>query len=265
MSARIYFASDIHLGVANSAEREKQFVRWLQTILADEEAEALYLVGDIFDFWFEYKTVVPKGFLRSLGLLAQLADRGLDLHFFTGNHDVWMFDYFEKELGAKIHRDPIQVCLQGQNFLIGHGDGLGPGDHGYKFIKKIFRNSFCQWLFRWLHPDIGAALAQFFSHSSRAAQDGPQNFLGSEKEWLILYCQRKKERCPAVKFFMFGHRHLAQDLRLDESGRRYINLGDWFSQPTFARLEDGKLRLHYFEHPEGLDILAEQNLAELPT
>lgn len=262
--SKIYFASDFHLGAPTpeaTKEREKCLLRWLNEISNEEQSiEAIYLVGDVFDFWFEYNTVVPKGYIRFLGKLAELSDRGIQLHIFTGNHDVWMFDYFEKELNAKVHRAPIQVKLGNKLFFIGHGDGLGPRDFGYKFIKKIFRNPFCQWLFRWLHPDIGTRLASFFSHSSRAAQKEPKPFLGADKEWLLLYAHKKLLEIPEIDYFIFGHRHLAQDMRLANGRTRYVNLGDWFHINTYAVFDGEELQLRYFEHPEGLEVLDERQI-----
>ena len=162
---KIYFASDLHLGIPNkeiSLEREKLFVKWLDEIKKD--ASALYLVGDVFDFWFEYKTVVPKGYIRILGKLAELSDSGLPIHFFSGNHDMWVFDYLEKELNISIYHEPIQIELNGKTFFIGHGDGLGPNDWGYKF-KKLFANKICQWLFARVHPNLGISIAQYWSKS----------------------------------------------------------------------------------------------------
>ena len=264
--SNIYFASDFHLGIPSwhqAKEREHRILRWLQQVSIDPNLSAIYLVGDLFDFWFEYSTVVPKGYVRFLGKLAELSDRGVALHIFTGNHDVWMFDYFEKELKAKVYRDPIRVKLGEKHFLIGHGDGLGPGDYSYKFIKKIFRNPFCQWLFRWLHPDIGTRLASFFSHSSRAAQKGPKAFLGADKEWLLQYADKKLSESPEIDFFIFGHRHLAQDLRLKDGKARYVNLGDWFQANTYALFDGQELKLCYFEHPEGLEQIDIVNLDDL--
>ncbi len=182
---KTYFASDFHLGSDakfTSKEREKQLLQWLNDIQKD--AEALYLVGDVFDFWFEYKTVIPKGYVRLLGKLAELRDGGLPIYFFTGNHDMWMFRYFEEELNIPTYRKPIIREIHGKTFFIGHGDGLGPGDHGYKMIKKIFANPLCQWLFARLHPNFGIALANFWSGKSREVTKHENEFLGADKEWL---------------------------------------------------------------------------------
>ena len=186
---KTYFVSDFHLGVdarLSSLEREKQICRWLDMVSLD--AEAIYLVGDVFDYWFEYKTVIPKGFSRILGKLAELRDKNIPIYFFTGNHDMWMFRYFEEELGIPIYRKPIVRDIHGKTFLIGHGDGLGPGDHGYKFIKKVFAHPVNQWLFARLHPNFALPLMRFFSGKSRDAQDPAveNRFRGSEKEYLIL-------------------------------------------------------------------------------
>jgi len=248
----VYFASDFHLGIpswksASSKEREMRVLRWLNMISEDKALKSIYLVGDIFDFWFDYRRVVPKGFVRILGKLAELSDRGVELHLFTGNHDVWFFDYFEKELNAKIHRNPIEIKIADKNFFIAHGDGLGPGDYGYKFIKKIFRNPFCQWLFRWLHPDIGVAMANFFSKTSRASQDTYRPFLGEDKEWLIIFANDKLNKSPLIDYFIFGHRHLAQDLVLKDGKSRYVNLGHWFGEGNYAVFDGLELHLKKFD------------------
>ena len=238
-SKKVYFLSDFHLGAPNAVEsrkREDRLVRFLQD--ARKDAGVIFIVGDIFDFWFEYKTVVPKGFVRILGTLAQMADEGIQLHIFTGNHDLWMQDYLSKELNAKLYFEPQQFTIQNKQFLIGHGDGLGPGDNGYKRLKKIFTNPICQWLFRWLHPDAGIQLANYFSRKSRAKTGNTDElFLGEDKEWLILYT-KEKAKTMAVDYFIFGHRHYAIDLRLNEKSR-YINLGDWIRLNTYA-VFDGK-------------------------
>ena len=188
-AGKIYFASDFHLGVPDykkSLEREKIIVAWLDMIKTD--AKELYLLGDVFDFWFEYKTVVPRGYVRLLGKLAELSDSGIQIYYFTGNHDMWTFDYLEKELNVTIYRKPIEKTYSSKSFYIGHGDGLGPGDHGYKFIKKVFSNKFSQWLFARLHPNAGIGIAEYFSKKSRVATGiSDEKFLGEEKEWLVIH------------------------------------------------------------------------------
>ena len=240
---KIYFASDFHLGAPNyqaSRKREDKIVGWLNSIKAD--CQELYLVGDLFDFWFEYKKAIPKGFVRLQGKIAEFSDAGIPVTLFTGNHDMWIFDYLPKELGVTLHRKPIRKTFQGKEFLIGHGDGLGPGDHGYKFIKKVFANRLSQWLFARLHPNFGIGLADYWSGKSRNANRGEdKKFLGEENEWLAIYCKEylKKER---VDYFIFGHRHLPLDLKVGESSR-YVNLGEWMNYQSYAVFDGNKLEL----------------------
>jgi UDP-2,3-diacylglucosamine hydrolase len=240
---KIYFLSDFHLGAPNaiaSREREQQLVQFLKQAKAD--AAAIFIVGDIFDFWFEYKTVVPKGFVRLLGCLAEISDAGIPLHIFTGNHDLWMRDYLMQELNAKVYFEPKQFEFAGKKFFIGHGDGLGPGDQGYKFIKKIFTNPICQWLFGCLHPDLGIPLANYFSRKSRAKTgSGDEQFLGEDKEWLIIYTKQKAKQMN-VDYFIFGHRHYAIDFKINET-TRYINLGDWIRLYTFGVFDGTTMQL----------------------
>ena len=244
---KVYFLSDFHLGAPNDTEsrkREDRLVRFLQD--ARKDAGIIFIVGDIFDFWFEYKTVVPKGFVRILGTLAQITDEGIQLHIFTGNHDLWMQDYLSKELNAKLYFEPQTFTIQNKQFLIGHGDGLGPGDEGYKRLKKIFTNPICQWLFRWLHPDAGIQLANYFSRKSRAKTgNADEFFLGEDKEWLILYT-KEKAKTMAVDYFIFGHRHYAIDLKISDKSR-YINLGDWIRLNTYAVFDGTDLQLLTWE------------------
>lgn len=224
--------------------REQKVVSWLDSI-ADSAAE-IYLLGDLFDFWFDYKYVVPRGHVRLLGKLAELSDKGIGIHIFTGNHDVWMFDYFEKELGASIYRKPIERICSGKRFLIGHGDALGPGDHGYKFIKKIFTNRLCQQLFAALHPYIGVNLARFFSRKSReSTADKDSIYLGDDKEFLVQYCNEVLET-EHFDYFIFGHRHMMIDKEL-KGGSRYINLGEWFNGCHYAKFDGSELTLKKFE------------------
>ncbi len=240
---KIYFLSDFHLGAPNaiaSREREAQLVQFLK--LAKTDAAAIFIVGDIFDFWFEYKTVVPKGFVRLLGCLADICDAGIPLHIFTGNHDLWMKDYLTQELGANVYFEPKQFEFTGKQFLIGHGDGLGPGDQGYKFIKKIFTNPLCQWLFGWVHPDWGIRLANYFSNKSRAKTGiSDEQFLGEDNEWLIIYTKQKAKEIN-VDYFIFGHRHYAIDFKINET-TRYINLGDWIRLYTYGVFDGTTMQL----------------------
>ena len=231
---KIYFASDQHLGAPTpkaSLPREKKFVAWLDTI--KEDAGTVFLLGDLFDFWFEYKTVVPKGFVRVLGKLAELKDAGIDIYFFVGNHDLWMRDYFQKELNIPVFHKPQEFDINGKIFLIGHGDGLGPNDHGYKRMKKVFTFPFFKWLFRWLHPDIGVRLGHYFSVKNKLISgDVDARFLGEENEWLVQYCRRKLTE-KHYDFFVFGHRHLPLEIELNNNST-YINLGDWIQYFTYG-------------------------------
>jgi UDP-2,3-diacylglucosamine hydrolase len=249
---KVYFASDFHLGVdarLSSAERERQLVRWLDQIRTD--AAAIYLVGDVFDFWFEYRTVVPKGYVRLLGKLAELRDAGIPIYFFIGNHDMWMFRYFEEELDIPTYRAPIRREIMGKQFMIGHGDGLGPGDRGYKLLKRVFANRACQWLFERLHPNFGIGMANYWSNKSRSA-DKPElsTYLGEENEWLIAYANRKLEQEP-IDYFIFGHRHLPIDHTLKDGKSRYINLGEWMHYNSYAVFDGETVTLEFFENENG--------------
>ncbi|MDX1667567.1 MAG: UDP-2,3-diacylglucosamine diphosphatase [Saprospiraceae bacterium] len=248
---KTYFASDFHLGIdarLTSRERERQIVRWLDSIKHD--ARAIYLVGDLFDFWFEYKRVIPKGHVRLLGKLGELRDAGIPIYFFTGNHDMWIFRFFEEELDIPTHRQPIVREIEGKTFFIGHGDGLGPGDYGYKMIKRLFASRICQWFFERLHPNFGIWLANFWSGQSRLANPEASEFLGEEKEWLITYAHKKLEELD-VDYFVFGHRHLPIDHTLKNGRSRYINLGDWMHYNSYAVFDGRELRLEFFENEEG--------------
>jgi UDP-2,3-diacylglucosamine hydrolase len=244
---KIYFLSDFHLGAPNyeqSLVREKKIVQFLDEIKHD--AAVIFIVGDMFDFWYEYRTVVPKGYVRLLGKLAELTDAGIPIHFFVGNHDMWMNDYLQKELNIPVYHEPKEFEFAGKAFLIGHGDGLGPGDHGYKMLKKVFRNPVCKWLFGILPPYVGVGLANYLSRRSRAQTGATEEkFLGEDNEWLIVY---SKEVLLQKKFdfFVFGHRHLPIDFRLTNESR-YINLGDWIRYFSYASFDGEQLELIYYK------------------
>ena len=243
---KIYFLSDFHLGApdaARSLEREKIIVRFLEEVRQD--AHTIFLVGDMFDFWYEYTRVVPRGFVRLLGKIAELSDAGIRFYFFVGNHDMWMKDYFQQELQVPVYFEPGEFVFNDKTFLIGHGDGLGPGDHGYKRLKKIFRNPFCQWLFGLLPPAAGMGLADYFSRKSRAATgSSEEQYLGDEREWLLIY-SKQAIREKKIHFLIFGHRHLPIDYRLNENSR-YVNLGDWINYFTYAVFDGQQLELRSF-------------------
>lgn len=235
----------------SSLIREKEIVSWLDSIKS--KAEEIFLVGDVFDFWFEYKHAIPKGYVRLQGKIAELTDSGIKVHFFKGNHDMWIFDYLPKELGVKLHSDYIEREFFGKKYLIGHGDGLGPGDYKYKFIKKVFRNPISQWLFARLHPNFGIGLANFSSQSSRASS-GQKDFLftGINSERLYHFClDYLKSR--KMDYFIFGHRHLPLDISLNENSR-YINLGEWLYSQTFLEVTENSSKLLRYKNGQILDF-----------
>jgi UDP-2,3-diacylglucosamine hydrolase len=247
---KVYFLSDFHLGVpdaATSLQREKVIVTFLDSIKPD--AYTIFLVGDMFDFWFEYRHVVPKGYVRLLGKLAELSDAGIQLHFFVGNHDMWMKNYFQQELGITVYFQPQTFTFNNTSFYIGHGDGLGPGDQGYKMMKKVFRHPVAKWLFSILPPAIGVGLAQYFSRKSRGAEGHiEEKFLGEEKEWLLIYSRDVLQK-QKHNFFVFGHRHLPIDYRLTTESR-YINLGEWMNFYTYAVFDGTDMELKSFAGKE---------------
>jgi UDP-2,3-diacylglucosamine hydrolase len=235
---KIYFASDIHLGMyprEQSLEREKLFVRWLDEIKAD--AKVIYLVGDIFDYWYEYKTVVPRGFTRFLGKLSEITDSGVEVHFFTGNHDIWVFDYLPQECGVLLHHEAVVKNYNGYKFFIAHGDGLGPGDYNYKLLKCFFTSKFLQFLYSKIHPNISMRFAHSWSKRRRYSKGFDEEFLGENKEFPILYAKSLLKEEP-YDFFVFGHRHLPLDYKIGNS-TRVIYLGDWITNFTYGVL-DGK-------------------------
>lgn len=244
---KIYFVSDCHLGIPDytqSLEREKKLVRWLDWIQSD--AEELYILGDLFDFWFEYKTVVPKGYIRLFGKLAELVDKGIKITLFTGNHDMWMFGYLQEELGIEIIRHPVEKQINGMSLYIGHGDGLGKGDYGYKFIKKVFANKVCQWLFARLHPNFAIGLGLFFSRRSRLSRgDKDYTTRGDEYERLLNFTKAISENTN-LDAVILGHRHLPFDKKVNDK-TRYINLGDWLVHFTYLEISGKEITLKTFE------------------
>lgn len=240
---KVYFFSDVHLGAPNAANsrlREQKLVRFLDAIKND--AAQIIIVGDLFDFWYEYKHVVPKGYVRILGKLAELTDAGIPIHFFVGNHDMWMRNYFQLELNIPVHFGPVTFDFFGKNFYVAHGDGLGPGDHGYKFLKKIFRNPLCQWMFGMLPPSIGIGLANFLSRKSReSVADHEKKFMGADAEWLMIYSREVLEK-EHFDYFIYGHRHVPGVYALNEKSD-YVNLGDWVTHFTYAVWDGTALQL----------------------
>jgi UDP-2,3-diacylglucosamine hydrolase len=245
---KIYFASDFHLGAPNneeSSKREKQIVSWLDEIKQD--AKEIYLVGDIFDFWFEYKHAIPKGFVRLQGKIAELTDSGIPIHIFTGNHDMWIFDYLPKELGITLHRKPITREYNGKKFLIGHGDGLGPGDKQYKMLKAVFSSKISQWAFARIHPNLGIGIANAWSRKSRRTNiTYDEIFHGEDKEQLIIYCKDYIKKDPSIDYFIFGHRHLPLEIKIGEKST-YINLGEWIKYNSYAVFDGEKLEMKEYK------------------
>jgi UDP-2,3-diacylglucosamine hydrolase len=229
----------------SSLAREKEIVKWLNACRKD--AEEIFLVGDVFDFWFEYRRVVPRGFTRLLGTISEITDSGIPVHWFTGNHDMWIFDYLPKECGIQLHREPVVREWNGKRLMIGHGDGLGPGDHGYKFIKKVFASPLCQWLFARLHPNFGIWLASKSSGYSRSVTgDHDRIFLGEDNEWLVVYAREVLQR-EHFDYFIFGHRHLPLEIKLNDRSV-YMNLGDWLKDYTYGVFDGEKLTLERWPH-----------------
>ena len=243
-SKRIYFCSDNHLGSPNrnlSLEREKIFITWLDQIKID--AQAIFFLGDLFDFWFEYKKVVPKGFTRLFGKLAELSDSGIDLFFFVGNHDCWIGNYFEDELGINVFHKKVDLKIDNYNILIGHGDGLGPGDNKYKFLKLLLEPYFKK-LFSFIHPDIGISLGSFLSQKNKILSGSEKVFESEDKEMLFSYC-KDVLKTKYYHFFIFGHRHIPLELDLGNNSK-YFNTGDWITHFSYLVYDGNSFNLNYF-------------------
>ena len=249
---KIYFVSDFHLGIpdhTSSLEREKLLVKWLETVRHD--AAEIFLMGDVFDFWFEYKNVVPKGFVRLMGKLAEITDAGIPVHLFRGNHDLWAFNYLEEEIGIKLFRKPVIREIMGKTFYLAHGDGLGPGDRSYKFLKAIFEFRPNQFLFRWLHPDVGAWMGNYFSRRSRLAkmsQAGREEpSFNKEKEMLYNHAKDMALEFPDVDYFVFGHRHMPMITSVNDKAQLVI-IGDWISHFSYGIFDGKMFKLEQFIH-----------------
>ncbi|MDN5212385.1 UDP-2,3-diacylglucosamine diphosphatase [Fulvivirgaceae bacterium BMA12] len=242
---KVYFASDFHLGAGSREQQlttERKVVSWLDAIKQD--ASAIYLLGDMFDFWFEYKQAIPKGFIRFQGKLAEISDAGIPITFFTGNHDMWLFDYFPKELNIPVIREPQSFRINDKHFFIGHGDGLGPGDFVYKILKRIFNNKLCQWAFARLHPNLGIGIANYWSGKSRISNQRKEDVNLGENEWLLTF-SREQEKIKHHDYYIFGHRHLPLDMEVSKNSR-YINLGEWINYNTYAVFDGVNLALESF-------------------
>jgi UDP-2,3-diacylglucosamine hydrolase len=254
LNKKIYFASDFHLGAVspeNSRMREQLICAWLDSI--KPTCQVLFLVGDVFDFWYEYRHAVPKGFVRLLGKLAEMTDEGIQIHFFAGNHDMWVWDYFQKELGIQVHRREARVEVVAYNqtttFYVVHGDGYGPADYGYKyFLKNVFENPFFRWAFRWVHPDVGLWLGNSWAKRSRIKNDlkNAERFLGEDKEWLFTHA-KEVEKTQHHNYYVFGHRHVPLDLTVNQDSR-YINLGEWVHNNTYAVFDENGCKLQQWDN-----------------
>ncbi|GAB4235014.1 MAG: UDP-2,3-diacylglucosamine diphosphatase [Ekhidna sp.] len=242
---KLYFASDFHLGAPDPSEslaREKKIIKWLQHVSKD--AAAIFLVGDIFDFWFEYNQAVPKGFVRFQGKIAELVDHGIPIYFFIGNHDLWMNDYFPSELGVKVVKHPIVLKVGTHRLFVGHGDGLGPGDHFYKAVKKVFTNKVAQWFFQWLHPNAGISMAHFWSRKSREA-DEKSNYKPEGDEEPLFHFSSEVESKEHHDFYIFGHSHQSAELSISANSL-YLNLGDWIKESKYLEYDGKKALLKTF-------------------
>ena len=245
MQKKTYFISDIHLGTPNfeeSLKREKLLVQWLKE--KSKDADAFYFLGDVFDFWFEYKRVVPRGFTRFLGCLSEICDSGIPVYFFTGNHDIWVFDYLPRETGVTVFRKEQRIKIQGKTFLLAHGDGLGPYDKKYNLLKKIFTNKFLQWCFKRIHPNFSVAFALRWSKYSRGQHEYPEQ-LDLEKEWLVRYARNVMKTDPP-DYFIFGHRHIPIHESLSEK-TEFINLGDWLHNFSYGEFDGKEFSLKFYK------------------
>jgi len=242
---KAYFASDIHLGLPNfekSLIREKHLVKWLDSIKAD--ASELYLLGDVFDFWHEWKRAAPQGFTRFLGKLGELSDTGITIHLFTGNHDIWIYNYLPREIGLILHRKEFMTEILGKKFYLAHGDGIGPGDGGYKLLKFFFTNKFLQWCFKRLHPDFSLWIGQSWSTNRRMTERAPY-FHGTDKEWLYLHSKNILSK-EYFDYFVYGHRHVPINIPIGEHSN-YICLGDWLNNFTYGVFDGEKFEVKKFE------------------
>ena len=248
---RIYFASDLHLGMhppEESLQREKLFIEWLEEIRKD--ALELWLLGDVFDYWFEYKKVVPRGFTRFLGTLASLSDEGVEIHFILGNHDIWVFDYLPTEINLQVHRTSIRREWNKHRFYLGHGDGLHKGDLNYRMLQSVFKNRLIQWFYARIHPNGSMAFAHRWSKKSRMKHGTLGSFMGVDKEHQIQFARKEHEKHPDIEYFIFGHRHIPYDIRIAENSR-VICLGDWIGNFTYGVFDGKDFQLKKFLKDQG--------------
>lgn len=250
---KIYFISDAHLGARFHTDHraiEKKLVRWLDSV--KETASAIFMLGDMFDYWYEYKYVVPKGFIRFLGKLAELSDSGVEIHIFIGNHDVWLFNYLPEEVGAIIHRDVLTVELLGQRFFLGHGDEIDYRSRSFRLLRKLFRNRFCQWLYAGIHPRWSFRFALSWSLNSRKSElkkNQELTYAGEAAEYMVEFAKDYLRTHPDINFFIFGHRHIMLDLMLTKTSRLLI-AGDWMKLFSYIEWDGKELSLNQFEVEE---------------
>lgn len=243
---KIYFASDAHLGaygIEDKRAHEMKIVRWLDSIKHD--AAAIYLMGDMIDFWFEYKKVVPKGFVRFFGKLAELTDSGIEIHWFIGNHDIWIFDYIPEELGVKVHYKPEEITLLGKRFFLAHGDGLADKSVSFRILRRLFHSKFCQKLLSIIHPRWTIGLAHAWSSHSRESIEHKE-FLGEDEEFLVCFSKKCIQEHPDIQYFVYGHRHIVLDLPI-ATDSRVIILGDWVSQFSYGVFDGDEFQLKFFK------------------
>lgn len=248
---RIYFISDLHLGMfpqERSLQREKLVVQWLDEVA--KEATELWLLGDIFDYWFEYSKVVPKGFTRFLGKLASLSDQGVQIHLITGNHDIWAFNYLSEEIGIQIHRKALLKSWNNHTFLLGHGDGLHRGDFSYNMLQKLFKSRLIQWVYARFHPNGSTTFAHWWSRKSRLKHGAKEEFLGVDKEHQIQFARKEIEKHPEIEFFIFGHRHIPFDIEIAENSR-VVCLGDWIGNFTYGQFDGEEFQLKKYLEDQG--------------
>ena len=246
MSKKVYFLADAHLGSKShrdSLETERKLCRWLDFVKKD--AASIYLMGDIFDYWFEYRYVVPKGFTRLLGKIAEVTDSGVDVHFFIGNHDIWLTDYLTTECGMILHFEPLIVDISGKKFFLAHGDGMGDDSRSFNFLRRVFHSKFLRKCFSAIHPRWTIPLAHAWSGSSRE-KGGIIDYLGEDNEYLIRFSKEKLKNNPDINYFIFGHRHILLNLPISEQSRVVI-LGDWITLFSYAEFDGESLQLKIWE------------------
>lgn len=244
----VYFISDAHLGswaISHRRMQERRLVRFLDDI--KDKAQAVYMLGDMFDYWYEYKYVVPKGYTRFLGKISELTDSGVEVHYFIGNHDIWMFGYLERECGVILHKEPLTVEIMGKEFFLAHGDGMGDPSRSFRLLRKIFRNRFCQFLFSLLPTRWSMWLGQRWAKKSMEDHrlNGGDKYLGEDKEFQVIYAKEYLKTHPDINYFIFGHRHIELDLMLTHSCRLLI-IGDWITQYTYAVFDGRTLTMHNY-------------------